>query len=110
MLVILSKTTATGTQAGDCQPRAPRSTSTDRVMVFSWRCSFGCTDGQSRSAADMLASLLLCPSAFVFSDGVSVSVVVSFVTVRDGPPTSEGASDLRYGAVWSVVNDGPDSL
>jgi hypothetical protein len=108
MLVILSKTTATGTQAGDCQPRAPRSTSTDRVMVFSWRCSFGCTDGQSRSAADMLASLLLCPSAFVFSDGVSV--VVSFVTVRDGPPTSEGASDLRYGAVWSVVNDGPDSL
>jgi hypothetical protein len=37
MLVILSKTTATGTQAGVCQPRAPRSTSTDRVMmVFSW--------------------------------------------------------------------------
>jgi hypothetical protein len=37
MLVILSKTTATGAQAGVCQPRAPRSTSTDRVMmVFSW--------------------------------------------------------------------------
>jgi hypothetical protein len=37
MLVILSKTTATGTQAGVCQPRVPRSTSADRVMMaFSW--------------------------------------------------------------------------